>query len=844
MSVGMMKKFSCLFLIGFFYLSGLKAQQRELDLDQNWQFKQSGRSQWYPAQVPGNVFVDLYQNRQIADPFFADNEKGLQWVEAEDWEYKSSFKLDSTWYKYGHQELLFEGLDTYAKVFLNDSLILDADNMFRTWTVDVKGLVRIGTNDLRLVFASAVKKGKEEAKKIPYTLPEGERVFSRKAQFQYGWDFGPRFAGCGIWKTIKLKAWNALKINSWQYALTQLSDSLAELNFIVETQTDQEQSLTYDLKYSNSDAKDKSKKKISKKVALHKGLNSDTLVLRIKNPSLWWCNGLGAASMYYFNLTLSDGKTTFAEKVLPVGIRSIELIQDADSLGRSFYFKLNGRKVFMKGANYIPSDIFLRQKPLAETEEQIKVYKSANINMLRVWGGGVYADDHFMEACDKNGILVWQDFMFACAMYPGDAHFLNSVKEEVKDQLLRLRNHPSLALWCGNNEIEEAWYNWGWQKQFKYSKNDSAQIWSHYTKVFHELIPQSIKEFNPQSIYWPSSPSIGWGHAESLKQGDSHYWGIWWGMQPFKNYENKVGRFMSEYGFQSMPSLASFKKFTARDELSLNSVAVKAHQKHKSGFETIQHYLKEEYKTPVDFSRYVYVSQLVQRDGMRRAIEAHRANKPSCMGTLFWQLNDCWPGISWSALDYEGGQKAFFYELKRLYKNHLVSVTHSQDQIRLHVISDSIHAFTAELVLKLKNFKSELVWEKRMSVTLNPETVQHLSINKKDLPHFDTSAVYLQALLIKDSTVFARTNFYFTSAKNLKLLKAKFYLKKLDDEQYELSSDVFVKDVCLYDEEQNVLLSENFFDLEAGQVKRIKLEHAGKFNSTIVLKFMYLLDGQ
>ncbi len=817
-------KQACLFLFGFFGLSSLLAQVQEKNLNQNWQFKQATQVTWYPAQVPGNVFVDLYQNQQIPDPFYANNETALQWVELADWEYKNTITADSAWFNFKNEELVFEGLDTYAKVFLNDSLILQTNNMFRTFTINVKGLLKLGNNELRIAFASAIKKGKEEEKKLTYALPEGERVFTRKAQFQYGWDFGPRFAGCGIWKAVTLRGWNKLKITSWHTRLNTLNDSLAKVELIVETLSDNERTVNYNLKYTNLDPKNKTKIGISKKSLLHKGLNVDTILISIKNPQRWWCNGLGAATLYYFNLTINEGSTALAEKVLPIGLRKIELIQNADSVGHSFYFKLNELPVFMKGANVIPSDIFLREKSADQLNEQIKRYAGTHMNMLRVWGGGVYADDKFMEACDKNGILIWQDFSFAGAMYPGDEQFLNNVKEELKDQITRLRNHPSLALWCGNNEIDEAWHNWGWQKQFNYLKIDSVKIWSNYKKLFHERIPKTVNELNPQTSYWPSSPAIGWGHAESLKSGDSHYWGIWWGMQPFKTYEQKVGRFMSEYGFQSLPALATFKTFTPMDSLNLNSLAVKAHQKHKTGFETIQHYLQQAYKTPETFQDYIYVSQLLQRDGMKTAIEAHRKNKPLCMGTLFWQLNDCWPGISWSAEDYDGAQKAMFYELKRLYKTHLVVVTNTSNQIQLTVITDSLNAFNATLQLSLKNFNSEVIWKNTQLVKLNANTNTHIRIDKKDLPWFDTNAVYLKAELKVDTTLLANTYFYFTAAKNLKLLKPTLNLLKHSNQVYEISSDVLVKDVYLYNEQKNVNLSDNFFDLEKGQVKKIKIE--------------------
>ncbi|PBQ34794.1 beta-mannosidase [Sphingobacteriaceae bacterium] len=792
----------------------------------SWKFKKSGDKLWHQATVPGNVVADLFKNNLIDDPFYSDNEKKLQWIENENWEYTTGLICDKTLLTNKHIELIFEGLDTYARVYLNDSLLFSADNMFRAWKVDVKKLLKIGGNNIKVVFESAVKKGKEKAAKLAYSLPEGERIFTRKAQFQYGWDFGPRFATCGIWKPVRLVYWNEVKIESLRYLIKSINDSIAYLDFILETNSSVTDSFQFSLgQQKRNDIKVPAAKK-KKRIALHPGYNSDTLSIQIKNPKRWWSNGLGEPYLYYYSATVLKKQTEIDHSSLSVGLRTIELINQEDSVGKSFYFKLNGKPVFMKGANYIPSDIFLRPKSKEYFFAEIAVCKEAHMNMLRVWGGGVYGDDEFYNACDEHGILVWQDLMFACAMYPGDKDFLDNVKEEVIQQTKRLRNHPSLALWCGNNENSEGWFNWGWQKQFNYSSKDSLEIWNNYKKLFQELIPTTIKTYD-QKPYWESSPAIGWGRKESLSSGDLHYWGVWWGMQPFSVYKTKVGRFVSEYGFQSLPALSTFKAFAPSQDWNLTSIPVRGHQKHKTGFETIEAYMARDYKIPKDFKDYIYVSQLLQRDGMKIAIEAHRRNKPYCMGTLFWQLNDCWPGVTWSAIDYFKQPKALYYSLSNLYKTQLVSVNENLNSFEIKCVSDSLKDFESQLRLKILNFKSEVLWEREFKVTMTHTKVTSLVLGKKELPLFDSTTSYLK-IELGSKKILASDYYFFVTPKNLKLPQTSINIKKIDSKTIEVSSGFFAKDVYLFDENFEVTLSENFFDLEAGQKKRITFKSTDK----------------
>ncbi|EAZ96478.1 beta-mannosidase [Flavobacteria bacterium BAL38] len=780
---------------------------------EKWTFNKQNEAKKHKATIPGTVHTDLFQNQLIPDPFFGDNEKQLQWIENENWEYETHFTLSESELKNQNIDLEFEGLDTYATLYLNGKVVLEADNMFRKWTISAKSNLKIGTNHLKVVFLSAVQKGKEEAKKLSYTLPEKERVFVRKAQYQFGWDWGPRFVTAGIWKKVQLKFWNSAKIENIKFSQVELNDKKAILEFTTEIYVSKVK--TIQLKINEK----------SETFNLKKGKKKIIMQYEIANPKLWWCNGLGEANLYSFTVEISQKNQFLDAKKLNIGLRTIELIQEKDQAGISFYFKLNGKSVFMKGANVVPPDSFLPRVSDSTYFSLVENAKKANMNMLRVWGGGVYFDDAFYEACDANGILVWQDFMFACSMYPGDEKFVQNVKQEVIDNVNRLQNHPSIALWCGNNENDEGWHNWGWQKQFNYSKADSTQIWNDYKKVFHEMIPQTLDSLLPKekNIYWSSSPSIGWGRKESLLQGDSHYWGVWWGKEPFEIYEKKVGRFMSEYGFQGMPNLETLQKVMQKEDLNFTSEAFRNHQKHPTGYETINEYMERDYVVPKDFEDYLYVSQLLQARGMKTAIEAHRRAKSYCMGTLYWQFNDCWPVTSWSSLDYYGNWKAFHYQAKRSFENVLLSVEETDSGIyKFFVINDGMQNYAGELKAEIRNLKGQLLWQRKSYCKSDASSnVAAILLPFPSLNEIDTQNSYLKMEFISDDNHW-ESNFFFEKPKNLKLSKPNIQIKTIDELTIEISTDVLAKDVFL-SSENDTFFEDNYFNLLPNEKRIIKL---------------------
>ncbi len=401
---------------------------------------------------------------------------------------------------------------------------------------------------------------------------------------------------------------------------------------------------------------------------------------------------------------------------------------------------------------------------------------------------------------------------------------MDNVKNEVIDNVNRLQNHPSIALWCGNNESDEGWKNWGWQKQYKYSEADSTNIWNGYQKLFHELIPQTLDRLlsKEKNMYWPSSPSIGWGRKESLLQGDSHYWGIWWGMEPFEIYKKKVGRFMSEYGFQGMPNVETFKKFATEEELNLNSEAVKNHQKHNTGYQTIQTYMERDYKVPTNFEHYIYVSQLLQAEGMKTAIEAHRRAKPYCMGTLFWQLNDCWPVTSWSSVDYFGNWKAFHYQAKRSFENILISVNEEENQYKIYIVIDELTPEKGKLELELLDFEGKMLYYNTSEILVEANTSKvYFQIDKKEFEKFNSKNIVLSVKLISPNLEEKRVLYYFEKPKNLELKKQIILIQYLDENTIEVSTDTLTKNVFLFQED--TFFSDNYFDLLPNENLIIKL---------------------
>ncbi len=821
-----MKKFFIILSIVTLSLSKSEAQDSSIVLtaSRDWEFlyvKSETDSVWLPASADLNIYSSLLKNKIIGDPYYSSNADSLEWVQHREWKFRTHFSVSENVLNKKHLSMIFNGLDIYADVFLNGKKILQADNFFRTWEADAKKNLQT-ENDLLIVFKPVKETSDTFRNALPYTLPGSEYVFTRKPAFQFGWDFAPDLLPCGIIKQIELVYWDDFRFDDIQLHQEFLNDTVAKLSADIFY----ENNLQGNVELRITDTVQH--KTFFTRIIELNDFGKTTVHFEIKNPKRWWCNGYGEPFLYHlkFDLIYYNADTLFSV-VRNYGARTIELVQTPDSIGSSFYFKLNGIQIFIKGANYVPSDILMRENFMTErNHELILDAQRAHMNMLRVWGGGTYADENFLNDCDENGIMVWQDFPFACSMYPADSIFIDMVSDEIKENVLRIRNHPSLAMWCGNNEIQEGWFNWDWQTQFHISKTDSLRMWSDYENLFTKKIPELLNQYDSQTPYWQSSPSIGWGHKESFEQGDSHYWGVWWGLEPFDSYITHTGRFVCEYGFQSFPSMNCLKQFLEPEELYLYSPALRVHQKHPTGFETIQTYLKRGFDSTTNFSDYVYLSQLLQARGMSTAIESHRRAMPYCMGTLYWQLNDCWPAISWSSIDFSGEKKCFYYNLNRLYNTFLLSTVKHENKIECWIVSDSLKDCKAEMKLQLWKFSGELVWEKKIPVEVaaqSSEVYYSLALDSL-LKKYDSTEIVIHSELISGEKKLSYSDYFFCAPKNLKLENPKLKFKVERNKDYKMPTSITVSckkpviDVYFFSEAKNgnslgMDLNDNFINI-------------------------------
>jgi beta-mannosidase len=657
---------------------------------EKWNLNLAGKE--FQASMPSELHLDLYRSGETIHPYSWGYE-GIEDFLQNDCAYSISFQ-GKEYITKDVVELVFEGLDTYAEVVLNDSTILMADNMFRTWKIDIKDLLKEGENDLKVTFRHPIEYQLKQNQSNKYQLPSGNETvdikvanYTRKACYQFGWDWAQRFVGCGIWRPTYIQTWDNSRISDF-YVETETATK-AEANIIyhvvIESKIKKKVSLTIDGEIY--------------KVKLKEGKNSFRFKKNIKSPKLWFPNGYGDPNMHLAKIQLYQNDQLLDATSAHFGLRTIELVNSADSIGTSFYFKVNGQAIFAKGANYVPMSSFPSEVDAIDYKELIDKVKNANMNMLRVWGGGIYEADFFYQMCDENGILVWQDFMFANSMYPVDKAFRENIKAEVKENIKRIRKHPCLALWCGNNEIEVAWNNWGWQDSFGWSVEDSTEIWNNYLRIFQEEIPAIVAKESPFIPYVSTSPLSNWGTAENFNHSSMHYWGVWHGDDDFSDYKKNVGRFMVEYGFQSYPTYNQLQKY-GYGQVEFGSGFMKNRQKSYVGDKWISREIGKRYGEVTDLKKWLALSQHIQAIALKEAISAHRLNG-KCMGTLFWQLNDCWPGPSWSVLNYDHTEKIGYEVVKNLYSPQIVVVDTTTDKIVFWAVSDSPEMIKVSLKIKL-----------------------------------------------------------------------------------------------------------------------------------------------
>ena len=804
-------------------------------LHSDWTFCQVGDTLWSDAKVPGTIHQDLINHNRIPNPFYGMNEEAVQWVENEDWMYRTSFVVTEEQLNRDAAVLELDGLDTYADVFLNGALILRSDNMFVGHKVSVKSVLRKGENRLLIRFRSAVKEALPQWETNGFDYPADNdhsskrvSIYTRKAPYSYGWDWGIRLATCGIWRSVRLVFLDVARIEDYYVRQASVSASKADVDNRLEITNVTSQPVSALLKvayhYTANDTKE-----VQKQIELRPGENTVSLPVMIDNPHLWMPNGWGEPSLYKFTASVSVDGVEVASQERQVGLRSIRVVMEDDEHGKSFYFEVNGHPMFAKGANFIPDDALLPNVTPERYKRILEDVKAANMNMLRVWGGGIYEDDKFYDEADRNGILIWQDFLFACTTYPHDPLFLKRVEAEAEYNIKRLRGHASLAMWCGNNEIYEGVRYWGWKN--KYTAEAFAEMNRGYDVLFRQLLPDMVKRFDSDRFYMHGSPyEANWGRPESWKIADSHNWGTWYGRKPFESFDSEIPRFMSEYGFQAFPEMKTIRTFAEEKDFELESPVMNAHQKATIGNALIKQTMGLYYQVPAKFEDLVYVGLVLQGHGMRHGIEAHRRNRPYCMGSLFWQLNDSWPVVSWSSIDYYGNWKAMQYQSQRAFAPVLINAIKEGDDLCVYLISDELQdRDDVRLTVELMDFdgKSHGKWTQNGKLTANTSMLFLKKRVDEFLSKQDAATSFLRfTLKAKNGAALADEVFYFAYPKDQKLPEARIEtsVKKLGEAiEMTLKTDKLARDIFIEVPVQGVRFSDNFFDLLPGQRKKITI---------------------
>lgn len=833
----------------------MKLKTAVKNLHGGWKFRQARLTNWYPATVPGVVHTDLLQNKIIEDPFFRLNERGLQWIDKEDWVYETCFTLaaDMMWKE--NMELVFEGLDTYADVYLNDECILKADNMFRRWSIPVKQYIREEDNILKVYFHSPVKIDVPKWDALPYQYPASNdqsengglfnkkiSIFARKAGYHYGWDWGPRLVTSGIWRPVYIRAWSDLRINDVFIEQKEVGAGRAVIAGHVELDADK------DMDGVLVTITDEATGRVlgERQADLKRGTNRVTVDFVLHKPKLWWSNGLGEPFLYRFRTDIIAGGDLLDSKTERVGIRSLKVVHQPDKDGHTFYIELNGRPVFAKGANYIPSDNFLPRVTPENYKRTILDAAGVNMNMLRVWGGGIYENDVFYDLCDEYGIMIWQDFMFACSMYPAEGALLDNIHQEAVDNVKRLRNHACIALWCGNNECQDAWLGWGWKREIERQNKEYAdKIWAQYRQQYHVTLPGVVREYASGTFYWPSSPFAFEGEMSGTTDGDRHYWSVWHGKAPIPDYDSEKSRFFSEYGFQSFPEFESVKRYAPYPEdWDIRSEVMMSHQRggdHANGL--IETYLLNEYKKPRDFRAFLYMNHVLQGDAIKTAIESHRRQMPYNMGTLFWQHNDCWPVASWASRDYYGRWKAQHYYVRKAYDDILISPVVEGDDLKVYAVSDRLENTSGRLQLQVCQFDGTVVhhWDKSVGISGNDSRVCFSAPLAKLLEGADRGTVYVRVDYTDKSGRVYHNNYCLGKQKDMDYPKVDLQTEVRSIEggyEVTVSADKFARAVCLSVADNESVYSDNYFDVQPKSSVQVQVRtrlSAEAFNGSLRL---------
>ena len=784
-----------------------------------WQFRQSGSEEWLPARVPGGVHTDLLALGRIPDPFVADNEKKVQWVAESDWEYRRVFNVDKALSGEERISLVCDGLDTLSEVSLNGKLLGKTANMFRTWTWEVRSLLKAGENELKIVFRAPVSYIKEKQAARPLLgggdIPGGPHL--RKAPCQWGWDWGPKLAPIGVWKDIRLEGCSQAKLENVHIRQIH-ADGKVSLCAQVKIEQWEAADLQVTIRVLSPDGQ-------AQVVEAKPSTCDDTTVCNleasINNPQLWWPNGFGSQPLYQVEVTLASRKNVLDRRSFQVGLRRVELRRVPDEWGESFTFVVNGVPIFVKGADWIPADSFPTRISDATIERLIHDAAAAHMNMLRVWGGGFYEEERFYDLCDRYGLLIWQDFIFACGIYPEDDDFAENVRVEAVENVRRLRHRASLALWCGNNEMEQGWVDWKWNNP---DDPGNQRLKAGYDRLFHHLLPDIVAAEDPDRPYWPSSASSGipFASPNSQQRGDTHYWDVWHGRKPFSAYREQFPRFMSEFGFQALPPYKTIQTYAEPKDQNMTSYIMEHHQRSGSGNGLMIAQMTDTFRMPKDFQALVYLSMVLQAEGIRYGVEHWRRARERVSGTLIWQLNDCWPVASWSSIDYFGRWKALHYAARKFYAPILLSVEDKGERMGLCVTNDTTTAWKGELRWSLETLAGKNLDQGREVVSasaLAMTCVRALDFSGH-IREDNRRQVVLIAELWQGGELLARQLATFVPNKHLELVAPQIEKTVSAAGQQltiQLKTQSLARFIELELEGADVVFSDNYFDLPAGK---------------------------
>lgn len=788
------------------------------EINTNWNMHTAGQQDWQAAVVPGTVYTDLYRNGSMPDPYWKDEASGLLALMESDYEYETEFECEQKMWEQKCIFLRFEGIDTLADIYLNGVLAGTASNMHRIWEYPVKDIIHLGKNTLTVRLHSPLKYIRRKFAQSPVRGAEDAMdgfVHIRKAHCMFGWDWGAHLPDQGIFRKVFLMADQGVAIKEVRMQQNHSSNGVfLKLHVIAQGCTWDNNRFQYRVILTDPEGK-------------RYCYEGSPVEIHVEQPQLWWPNGLGEQPLYTICVDLLENGVRQDSWERKIGLRTLTIARNRDVWGESFAHCINGKEVFAMGADYIPEDHLLGRTNPERTRRLLEDCKAANFNTIRVWGGGYYPEDWFFDLCDELGLMVWQDFMFACAMYELTPEFEANITQELIDNIIRIRHHASLALWCGNNEMEM------FAKERKWVSHD-REI-RDYVIMYERLIPGVLREYDPDHFYWPASPSSGGSFDEpnDPNRGDIHYWEVWHGNRPFSEYRKHYFRYVSEFGFQSFPCFNTVKTFTDDEEdRNIFSYVMERHQRNGSANGKIMNYMQQTYKYPSSFELVLYASQMLQADAVRYGVEHFRRNRGRCMGAIYWQLNDCWPVASWSSIDYTGRWKALHYFAKRFYAPVMISCEEEgwitqeinmnwehfkvDKSMRLNVANETFQAEKLTVRWAIRDNDASVISQEQQELTVPP--LSSVWLEKVELPQLDIRKEYVSYEVCRDEEPISAGTVILSLPKYFQYKNPHLHCEVNGDEIV-IKAAAYARGVEIQNEDETLVLSDNYFDMNAGETR-------------------------